>query len=57
MTARPSGLTTGGVTWATPGVRATARSSAAPPAAGSRPAAATISGAPNPGPNPSAMVS
>ena len=57
MTAFPSGLTTGGVTCATPGVRATARSSAAPPVPGERPAAATISGASKPGPKPSAKIS
>jgi hypothetical protein len=54
----PSLLTTGGVAAATPGVLATAVStramSVAAPSEGS--AAATISGASNPGPNPRAIA-
>ena len=56
MAALPSWLTRAGVTRAMPGVAAMAARSWVVPAAGEGSAAATISGASNPGPNPLAMV-
>ncbi len=65
MTAWPSGLVTGRVTRAIPGVPPTALASRAVAAASPEPepepgpgsVAATMSGASNPGPNPCAIVS
>src|ERR1700733_362614 len=58
IAARPSGLIRGGVTAATPGTARTAPASrfTAEPAAPGGSAAATISGASNPGPKPLAIV-